>query len=331
MVGDPEIAWVEPDLNVGVIDALLNTTLGVLNLTTNTLFGLLQTKQVTPWAITAIEAHRSWARSGNGSGRVDVDVYIFDTGANHTDLNVTECIDFTQGDVRQCGLISNLDLDAHGTAVSGAAAASDNGKGVVGVVPGARVHALKVLGDDGSAPFSRVIFAIEYLTKRKIANPSMPMVANVSLGADIRTKYQSSLDRAVSASIASGITYVVAAGNEGIDASTVTPAHVPEAITVGAFNKKDRFSSFSNYGSVIDILAPGEDVESLTSGNAVNFTSGTSIASPYVTGAAALMLARHPNMSPSAVRNAVVAKASSGVSGVPRGTTDKRLNVRYLP
>lgn len=330
MIGDDDVAWVEPDLNLSVIDALVNTTLGVLNLTTNTLFGILQTKQVTPWSITAIEGHRSWTRSGNGSGSVNVDVYVFDTGANHADLNVTECLDFTHGDVRSCGLLSGLDLNAHGTAVAGAAAALDNRNGVVGVAPGARVHVLKVLGDDGTAPFSRIIAAIEYLTERKLANPSAPMVANVSLGANIYTTHQSSLDRAMSASIDQGITYVVAAGNENINAATVTPAHVPEAITVGSFDKYTRFSRFSNFGSVVDILAPGEDVQSLTSGNAVNHMSGTSIAAPYVTGAAALLLARHPGLSPKAVRAAIVSKSHTGVRGTPSGTTDRRLNVRYL-
>ncbi len=228
-------------------------------------------------------------------------------------------------------MISDLDLNAHGTAVSGAAAARDNDKGVVGVVPGARVHALKVLSDDGTAPFSRVIAAIEYLTERKIADPSRPMVANVSLGANINTTSPSSLDRAVSASIARDITYVVAAGNEGVDASTITPAHVPEAITVGAFDKKKRFSQFSNYGPFVDVLAPGEDVESLTSGNAVNYTSGTSIAGPYVTGAVALILARHPDMKPHAIRSVIVTQAKDDVKDVPDETTNKRLFVSDLP
>lgn len=330
MQKDPDVVWVEPDLSLNVVDELLNTSLGVLSLTTSSLFGLLSSKQVVPWGIDAIDADRSWTRSGDGRRHVDVDVYILDTGAKHSDLRVDECLDFTKDRVRSCGLISDLDLNAHGTATAGVAAAEDNREGSVGVAPGARVHAMKVLNDDGTAPFSRVIAAIEYLTERKLKNPSEPIVANVSLGANLNTTALSSLDRALAASIDAGVIYVVAAGNDGVDVRTVTPARVPDAITVGAYDNRSRFFQYSNYGSQVDILAPGKDVEVLTSGNAVRYASGTSIAAPFVTGAAALLLAHNPRLSPRQVQRELVRRGRSNVQGVPRNTTNVSLYVRYL-
>src|SRR5690606_5990270 len=175
----------------------------------------------------------------------------------------------------------------HGTGVAGVVAAEDDRNGAVGVAPGARVHAIKVLDNGGKTELSTVIAAVEYLTERKLADPSRPMLVNLSLGADVGSTDYTGLDLAIQASIRAGVVYVLAAGNEGIDASTVTPAHVAEAITVGSYSATGKLSWFSNYGAVVDLLAPGEDVETLTAGNAVVFTSGTSIAAPHVTGAAA--------------------------------------------
>ncbi|HEX7070930.1 MAG TPA: S8 family serine peptidase, partial [Rhodothermales bacterium] len=224
---------------------------------------------------------------------------------------------------RDCGLLASLDLNAHGTEVAGIAAARDNSAGIVGVAPGARVHAVKVLDNGGTTELSSIIAVVDHLTELKRRNPSRPMVVNMSLGAETGSTAYNALDRAIQRSIASGVTYVLAAGNDARDASTVTPAHVAEAITVGAYGSDNRLARFSNHGSVIDLLAPGVDVQTLGAGDAVSTVSGTSIAAPHVAGAAALLLARRPNLSPEEVRSHLVANSRAIVSGVPRGTTGR--------
>ena len=287
-----------------------------------------RSKQVVPWSMDRIGATESWTRSGDGRGSVDIDIYVLDTGARHGDLNVTECFKVTSSGRRDCGLLGRLDLNAHGTEVAGIAAASDNRAGIVGVAPGARVHAVKVLDDGGETELSSVIAVVDYLTALKQADPSRPMVVNMSLGANVRTAEYNALDRAVATSIRSGITYVIAAGNESTDAGNITPAHVREAITVGAYGAKNQHAWFSNYGAVVDLLAPGEDVETLGAGDGITRVSGTSIAAPHVTGAVALMLARRPTLSPQDVERGLIANGRAFVKGVPRGTTNRSVYVR---
>ena len=152
------------------------------------------------------------------------------------------------------------------------------------------------------------------------------MVINLSLGADIETTEYNALDMAIEAAVGVGVTVVTAAGNEGIDASTITPAHTADAITVGAYDANHQFAWFSNYGPTVDILAPGVDVSSLglyPNGNlAYVWMDGTSQAAAHVAGAAALFLAEHPNASPQQVRDALVASGLATIEGVPAGTTN---------
>jgi len=138
----------------------------------------------------------------------------------------------------------------------------------------------------------------------------------------VGTTAYNGLDEAIRSSIEAGVVYVLAAGNEGVDASTVTPAHVAEAITVGAYDAGEAFSWFSNHGPVVDILAPGEDVEVLYRLNTITWTSGTSVAAPHVAGAAALLLARRPRMTPAQVRETLVSHGRPGITAGPAGTTD---------
>ena len=182
MATDPDIIWVEPDFNVTMPPS--NATNG-------------GSGQQIPWSVAAVGGQTSWAVSGDGQGNVNVDVYILDTGvANadnndpHDDLALVESIDF-RGDFNDA-----KDYYGHGTHLAGIIGAVDDSDGLVGLAPGARVHNLKVLGDDGTSDVSVVIAAVEYITMQKLASPSTPMVVNLSLGEDIDTPSYSALDEA---------------------------------------------------------------------------------------------------------------------------------------
>ncbi len=311
LLADPEILWFEPDFEILSLPSIpLPDTSG----------------QVVPWNVIAVGGTESSTVSGDGQGAVDVDLFILDTGVTNGDLNLVEALDFNDG------LDDASDYDGHGTHIAGIAAATDDTDGLVGVAPGARVHNLKVLGDNGTGDVSQVIAAIEYLTAQKLANPSTPMVVNLSLGENVGTASYTALDDAVAASTATGVVYIVAAGNQGIDAVNIAPAHAAEAITVGAYDPLGTFASYSNYGAALDLLAPGTDVVSLSvSANGAGvpvLMSGTSMAAPHVAGAAALYLSQHPMATPQEVRDALVDAGQAVISGVPGGTTTKTVWVK---
>ena len=270
----------------------------------------------------------------------NVEIYILDTGVDNDDLNIVETRDFvadTTGDSSLedfgLGILSDdaRDADGHGTHIAGIAAAIDDDDGLIGVAAGAPIHDFRVLDENGEADFSTVIAAVELITKRKLDDPSTPIVVNISFGADVGTSAYNGLDEAIEASIDAGVVYVIAAGNDDVDAAHVTPAHVAEAITVGSVNKKKRFSSFSNYGSLIDIFAPGEDIESLSPDhNKILIMTGTSMAAPHVTGAAALYLEFNPKDSPEEVRDELVDMGEKAVKKAPGGTTKIMLSLLKL-
>jgi len=286
------------------------------------------TSQEIPWAIRNSGADRSSTLAGNGGGAVDVDLYVLDTGVESSDVNVVECLEFTRRR-EPVPCTSASDADGHGTGVALAAAARDDQSGIVGVAPGARVHAIKALREKGNTPLSVLVAVVDFLTERKLADPSVPMVVNISMGADVKTTRYNALDEAIEASIAAGVVYVLAAGNNATSAENVSPAHVAEAITVGAHDAAGRFSSFSNHGPVLDILAPGEDVLTMTTRNELSHTSGTSLAAPFVAGAAALLLSQEPSLTPAQVRDRIVEHAQATVTGMPSETTDKALFVNW--
>src|SRR5690606_6257559 len=151
-----------------------------------------------------------------------------------------------------------------GTEVAGIAGAIDDADGIVGTAPGVRIHAVKVLNDNGKADFANITEALAFVTARKLENPSVPVVANLSLGADVKSTAYSSIDRAVAMAVEAGVVVERAAGNAGRDASTASTANVAEAITVGAYDRHGRLASFSNSCAALDLLAPGEAVETLT-------------------------------------------------------------------
>lgn len=304
---DPDIEWYEPDFTV----ELPAETLGNAG-----------SSQVIPWSVAAIGGETSWAASGDGSGSVDVDVYVVDTGVAKAsssdpddDLVLYESIDFLEG-------LDASDPDGHGTHIAAIIGAIDDDDGTVGVAPGARIHNMRVLGDDGTADMSVVLAAIDHITAAKKENPSNPIVVNLSLGEYMGNEDATALDDAINASIDLGVHYVVAAGNQALNASFATPAKVQRALTVGSYDINGVFSGFSNFGPKVDILAPGEGIVSMSkNGGSTTTMTGTSMAAAHVTGAVALYVARNPRATPAQAMAAVLAKAEAFVVGAPDNTT----------
>ena len=293
IIKNPDVDYVQPDVKVKAF------------------------AQSLPTGVNRVDGDLSSTKSGDGRGVVNVDIGIMDTGIdlNHPDLNVYRQVTFVSG------TSSGNDDNGHGTAVAGIAAAKDNSQGVVGLAPGARLWAIKVLDSNGIGSSSNIIKGIDYVTQH--ANEID--VVNLSFGAVGQNK---ALHSAIIKSVAAGVTYTAAAGNEAIDASSVFPASYPEVIAVSAIvdtdgkcggisgisttvGKDDSFASFSNYGSVIDLAAPGVLIKTTAKGSSYITFSGTSVSTPHVTGAVALYKSEHTGASPSDIRNALSSLGSS--------------------
>jgi subtilisin family serine protease len=237
---------------------------------------------------------------GIDDARIDVDVAVIDTGvSNHSDLNVVSRADCSSGVLCLTG--SGSDGNGHGTHVAGTIAAIDNGSGVVGVAPGARIHSVRVCAPTGSCLVSAMVAGIDFVTARA----GTIEVANMSLGGPGSSP---AVDQAITASTNAGVVNVVAAGNDSEDAAGYFPASHPDVITVSALADSDGtdgglggppacrpasrdevLADFSNYGSVVEIAAPGVCILSTWRNGGYNTISGTSMATPHVTGAAAVL------------------------------------------
>jgi subtilisin family serine protease len=285
---DPNVAYVEPDGPMSIV------------------------AQTLPWGIDRVDADLSSTQAGDGSGAIsNVRVYVIDTGvASHADLNKVGHVSFAGG--------RNNDCHGHGTHVAGTVAARDNTSDVVGVAPGAPITGVKVLGCNGSGSTSGVIKGVDWVT----ANAIKPAVANMSLGGGVST----ALDNAVRNSASSGVFYAVAAGNSGANACNSSPARAGAGIdngilTVAATDSQDREASWSNYGSCVDIWAPGVSILSTRRGGGTTTMSGTSMASPHGAGGGALYLSSHTTASPtdveSALRNAATTTNKFSKDGQP--------------
>ncbi|MFH8500570.1 S8 family peptidase [Streptomyces coeruleorubidus] len=255
----------------------------------------------------------TWPESA-GAG---VTVYVIDTGVRTTHRDFGGRAGHGWDFVGDDEVAS--DANGHGTHVAGTVAGKNHG-----VAKKARVVSVRVLDAAGAGTTARVIAGIDWVTR----HARKPAVANLSLGGPRNDR----LDAAVRASIASGVTYTVAAGNDGRPAGLYSPGRVKQAITVGATDRRDAKPAFSNHGPALDLFAPGVHI---TSASAASDTaratfSGTSMSAPHAAGAAALYLADHPRAAPAQVGTALTSGAATGkISGRGPGSPDKLLRVPH--
>ncbi|GLZ34772.1 serine protease [Lentzea sp. NBRC 105346] len=258
---------------------------------------------------TSLPLNSSYSYTSTGSG---VTAYVIDTGVriSHSTFGgrARNGYDFVDNDsVAQDG-------NGHGTHVAGTIAGSQ-----YGVAKGASIVGVRVLDNSGSGTTAGVVNGIDWVAK----NAVKPAVANLSLGGGAST----AIDTAVRNAIAAGVTFAVAAGNSNANASAYSPARVSEAITVGATTSTDARASYSNYGSVLDIFAPGSSITSAwnTGDSATNTISGTSMATPHVAGAAARYLSTHKSATPAQVASYLTSTAVSGKVTSPGTGSPNRL------
>lgn len=280
-----------------------------------------ETQNSATWGIDRIDQRnlplsKTYTYNTNAS---NVTAYIIDTGirTSHSEFGGRASV----GTDTVGGGQNGQDCNGHGTHVAGTV-----GGKTYGVAKGVKLVAVRVLDCQGSGTTAGVIAGIDWVT----ANAKKPAVANMSLGGGA----DAALDNAVKKSIASGVSYSIAAGNGNflglpMNACNYSPARVPEAITVGATDNTDRRASFSNYGTCLDLFAPGVNITSSwkDSDTATNTISGTSMATPHTAGVAALYLATHATATPVQVRDALVNGATSGKVQDPRtGSPNKLLH-----
>ena len=280
LLNNPRIKYIEQDQEVQATNTQTGAT-----------WGLDRTDQRN------LPLNSTYTYNSNGA---TVDSYIFDTGIR------TDHVEFTGRRVSGYDAFGGTanDLNGHGTHVAGTV-----GGTTYGIAKGTRLIAVKVLGDNGSGTLSGVIAGVDWAVGHHVAGK--PAVGNMSLGSGA----SQSVDDAVRRAIADGIIMVVAAGNNNANASNYSPARTVEAITVGSTTNTDARSSFSNFGAVLDIFAPGSAITSAwhTSSTAINTISGTSMASPHVAGVAALYLEANPGSTQAQVKQGLKASATPNV------------------
>ena len=293
---DPRVAYVEED---GVMTASVTQTGAT-------------------WGLDRIDQrdrplNGTYVYNWTGSG---VRAYIIDTGirTTHTQFGSRAAVSYDAfgGNGQDC--------NGHGTHVAGTVGGS-----TYGVAKSVSLRAVRVLDCNGSGSTSGVIAGVNWVA----ANRILPAVANMSLGGAAST----SLDNAVQNAINAGVTFAVAAGNENQNACNVSPARAANAITVGSTTSTDARSSFSNFGTCVDIFAPGSSITSAwsTSNTATNTISGTSMASPHVAGVAALYLQANTGASNATVRNAIVNGSSTNkLTSIGTGSPNRLLYSRFF-
>jgi subtilisin family serine protease len=249
------------------------------------------------WGLDRIDQHdlpldNTYNYTNKGDG---VTAYVIDTGVmiEHPTFEGRASYGYDAVD----GDNDAADGYGHGTHVAGTIGGAE-----YGVAKGVNIVAVRVLDDSGSGTTEQVVAGIDWVAQ----NHSGPSVANMSLGGGV----DDALDEAVRGAISSGVTFAVAAGNSSADASTFSPARVTEAITVAASDNADGQAYFSNFGTVVDLYAPGVDITSSWNDGATNTISGTSMATPHVAGAAALYLSANPTAAPADVAAALTGAAT---------------------
>ncbi|HMQ04094.1 MAG TPA: S8 family serine peptidase [Pyrinomonadaceae bacterium] len=262
------------------------------------------TQQNAPWGLDRVDQRNvplnsayTYVKTGTG-----VHVYVIDTGirSTHVDFGGRASKDF---DSMYDGQNGN-DCHGHGSHV-----AATIGGNTYGVAKNTRIHGIRVLGCNGIGTIASAVEGIDWVT----ANHIKPAVANMSMGSNASLL----MDFAVQGSISAGVSYVVAAGNAAGDACNYSPARLPSAITVGATDQSDTRASFSNYGSCVDLFAPGVAITSAWAWNdyATFSANGTSMATPHVAGTVALFLEDNPQATPTQVTASIMGDATSGTMG----------------
>ncbi len=287
---DPRVDFIEPDAPVSIAKKPPGTPGGGGEDPPPT--------QEIPWGYDRIDADLNGGSGGSGVG-----VAVLDTGVDldHPDLS---------GVINGANFIRSTkpadDDNGHGTHVAGIIAAVNNTIGIVGVAPNATIIAVKVLDRRGSGSYSGVIAGIDWVAAN--ASTHNIKVANMSLTGG---GYSTAMYDAITGANAAGVTFVVAAGNNGSNAANYSPAAFGNVVTVSAMNPDDSFAYYSNWGVPIDLIAPGTNIPSLWKGGGYKTISGTSMAAPHVAGAAALWLDDHSGGF-SAVHSALVATGEAG-------------------
>ena len=297
--------------------AELSRSAGVASVEVDAPVTVSATEQPAPWGLDRVDQHAlplsgsySWTAAGAG-----VSAYVVDTGvlASHVEFGGRVAAGWTAvADGRGSG-----DCNGHGTHVAGTVAGT-----TYGVAKAATIVPVRVLDCTGSGFNSDVVAGLDWIAANHAAGA--PAVVNLSLGGAA----SAAVDSALQGVINDGVTAVVAAGNSAADACGSSPARLPAAVTVAASDSADRQASFSNFGSCVDLYAPGVGITSAyyTSTTATASMSGTSMAAPHTAGAAALLLSQNPALTPAQVASSLTSNATAGViMGSGTGTPNRLL------